>query len=40
MNNNSEDRHYLELIAELREKLKVLALKLEPKVYAYGFLRL
>lgn len=39
MNSRSDDETYTELIARLRDKLKVLAQKIEPKVYEYGFLR-
>jgi hypothetical protein len=39
MNNKSDDEKYNELIGDLREKLKILAKKIEPKVYEYGFLR-
>jgi hypothetical protein len=39
MNNKSEDAHYMELIGTLRAKLKVLAEKIAPKVYEYGFLK-
>jgi hypothetical protein len=39
MNNTSEDTQYTELIGNLRDKLKVLAKKIEPKVYEYGFLK-
>jgi hypothetical protein len=39
MNNKSNDETYNELIGDLREKLKILARKIEPKVYEYGFLR-
>jgi hypothetical protein len=39
MNNKSDDETYNELIGDLREKLKILAKKIEPKVYEYGFLR-
>ncbi|MEI6729484.1 MAG: hypothetical protein WCK98_07645 [bacterium] len=39
MNNKSEDVEYTLLIANLRESLKVLATKIQPKVYEYGFLR-
>jgi hypothetical protein len=39
MNNKSEDAHYNELMATLRDALKALAQKIEPKVYAYGFLK-
>lgn len=30
---------YMKLIAELRTALKILAKKIEPKVYEYGFLK-
>jgi hypothetical protein len=39
MNSKSEDAKYTELIGDLREKMKALAKKIEPKVYGYGFLR-
>jgi len=39
MNNKSNDETYNELIGNLRAELKALAKKIEPKVYAYGFLR-
>ncbi|GBU23687.1 hypothetical protein R83H12_00303 [Fibrobacteria bacterium R8-3-H12] len=39
MNNKSDDEKYNELIGSLREALKELAKKIEPKVYEYGFLR-
>jgi hypothetical protein len=39
MNNKSEDTHYMELIGTLRAKLKILADKIAPKVYEYGFLK-
>ena len=39
MNNDSNDEHYMELIGELRRNLKLLAKKIEPKVYEYGFLK-
>lgn len=39
MNNKSADETYMLLIANLREKLKQLAEKIEPKVYEYGFLK-
>ena len=38
MNNKSADEHYSKLISDLREKLKALAKKIEPKVYEYEFL--
>ena len=40
MNNNSSDETYMKLIGNLREKLKQLAEKIEPKVYQYEFLKL
>jgi len=39
MNNKSTDMKYNELIGNLREEMKILANKIEPKVYEYGFLR-
>ena len=39
MKSNSEDKFYMELIHNLRDKLKILASKIEPKVYEYGFLK-
>lgn len=39
MNNKSLDEKYNELISTLRVRLKVLAKKIEPKVYEYGFLK-
>ena len=39
MNNKSKDETYNQLIAILREKINILAQKIEPKVYLYGFLR-
>jgi hypothetical protein len=39
MNNKSEDEIYTNLITDLRDKLKILAKKIEPKVYEYGFLK-
>lgn len=39
MNNKSEDEDYMNLINDLRVKLKLLAKKIEPKVYEYGFLK-
>ena len=39
MNNKSGDETYMKLIAELRSALKILAKKIEPKVYEYGFLK-
>jgi hypothetical protein len=39
MNNRSSDDKYNELIATLRKNIELLARKIEPKVYDYGFLR-
>lgn len=39
MNAKSDDETYTELIANLREKMKLLAKRIEPKVYEYGFLK-
>lgn len=39
MNNKSSDETYMNLIGDLREKLKQLADKIKPKVYEYGFLK-
>lgn len=39
MNNGSSDEKYMELISDLREKMKLLAKKIELKVYEYGFLK-
>jgi hypothetical protein len=39
MNNKSGDEKYMKLIGDLREKLKQLADKIEPKVYEYEFLK-
>jgi hypothetical protein len=39
MNSKSDDEKYCELIDNLRESLKVLAKKIVPKIYKYGFLR-
>jgi hypothetical protein len=39
MNNKSDDDTYMTLIEDLREKLKQLADKIEPKVFEYGFLK-
>ena len=38
MNSKSQDEKYTELIGNLREQLNVLAEKIQPKVYEYGFL--
>ena len=39
MNSKSTDEKYNESIGTLREKLKVIAQKIEPKIYEYGFLK-
>jgi hypothetical protein len=39
MNNKSSDEKYNLLISELRSSLKILASKIAPKVYEYGFLK-
>ncbi len=39
MNNKSKDKKYMNLITNLRGYLKVLAKKIEPKIYEYGFLK-
>ncbi|MDR3267629.1 MAG: hypothetical protein LBT83_00995 [Tannerella sp.] len=39
MNAKSEDETYTRLITDLRDKLKIPAKKIEPKVYEYGFLK-
>ncbi len=39
MNNKSNDQKYTQLISKLREKLDILAKKIEPKVYEYEFLK-
>lgn len=39
MNNSSTDEKYNALIADLRTKQKILAKKIEPKVYEFGFLK-
>jgi hypothetical protein len=38
MNNKSRDENYNLLIAKLRESLEILATKIQPKVYEFGFL--
>lgn len=40
MNTESKDPQYTKLITTLRENMKLLAHKIEPKVYEYGFLKL
>ena len=39
MNSKSKDEHYTKLIADLRQKLSLLAEKITPKVYEYEFLK-
>lgn len=39
MNNKSDDAKYMSLIGDLRDKLKILAKKIEPKIYEYEFLK-
>lgn len=39
MNTESTDEQYTKLITDLREKLKVLAKQIEPRIYQYGFLK-
>jgi hypothetical protein len=39
MNNKSDNVTYMKLIGDLREKLRLLADKIEPKVYEYEFLK-
>lgn len=38
MNNKSIDETYNKLIGNLRERMKILAKKIEPKIYEFGFL--
>ena len=38
MRDNYSDETYFELIDNLRSALKVLTMKIEPKVYEYGLL--
>ena len=39
MNAKSDDATYTALITDSREKMKILANRIEPKVYEYGFLK-
>ncbi len=39
MNPKSDDKKYTQLIDNLRDKLKILAQKIEPKVYEFEFLK-
>lgn len=38
-NSKSDDEVYMKLITDLRDKLKVLAKRIEPKIYDYEFLK-
>ena len=38
MNSTSEDERYMELLADLRRKIKALEAHIEPKIYEHGFL--
>ena len=38
MNSESSDLQSTILMRDLRDKLKILAKKIEPKIYEYGFL--
>lgn len=39
MNSKSSDETYMTLIHQLREKLRQMEKKIEPKIYEYGFLK-
>ncbi len=39
MNNASPDARYMELVASLRQRLRAVAKRIEPKVYEHGFLQ-
>jgi hypothetical protein len=39
MNNKSTDETYNKIIKTLRNNVKLLAQKIEPKIYEYGFLK-
>jgi hypothetical protein len=39
MNNKSDNQTYNELMVDLRDRLKLLAKKIEPKIYEYDFLK-
>ncbi len=39
MNNKSDDETYMKLIRGLRESLRLIEKKIEPKIYEYGFLK-
>ena len=38
MNSASADQQYMELLTDLRQKLKMLEVRIEPKIYEHGFL--
>jgi len=40
MNNKSQDETYTKLITDLKDKLNIIAQKIEPKVYEYEFLKI
>jgi hypothetical protein len=39
LNSKSDDARYMELIGALRSQLSLLADKIKPKVYEFGFLK-
>jgi hypothetical protein len=39
MNSQSEDNNFMKLNSELRDNIKILSKKIEPKIYEYGFLK-
>lgn len=39
MSPDSKDSHYMNLIGDLRQKIKALTEEIEPKIYEYGFLK-
>ncbi len=39
MNTKSNDQTYMQLIRQLRETLRHIEKKIEPKIYEYGFLK-
>lgn len=38
MNATSDDARYMELLKDLRTKMKSLEVRIEPKIYEHGFL--
>jgi hypothetical protein len=38
MNNKSDDLIYMKLISDVRDKLRIIEIKITPKIYDYGFL--